>query len=111
MSIQNRTYLKWLILMGLVEGTSTLLLFLVAMPLKYHGGIPEAVRIAGSIHGLLFLALVAMFILGRSIVPLSTRMVWFGVIGAILPFGPFIVDVPLVRMLRASDDPSGSARP
>jgi integral membrane protein len=111
MSIQNRTYLQWLILMGLVEGTSTLLLFLVAMPLKYYGGIPEAVRIAGSIHGLLFLALVAMFILGRSIVPLSTRMVWFGVIGAILPFGPFIVDVPLVRMLRASDDPSGSARP
>lgn len=34
-----------------VEGISTLALFLVAMPLKYLAGIPEAVWWTGRIHG------------------------------------------------------------
>ena len=85
-------------ILGIVEGLSTLVLFFVAMPLKYYGGQPMAVSIAGGIHGILFLALVGMFLVGRSVVPLSTRMVWWGIIGAIVPFGPFIVDVMLYRL-------------
>ncbi|MCH2133382.1 MAG: DUF3817 domain-containing protein [Phycisphaerales bacterium] len=109
MTAVNRSYLKWLIILGIVEGISTLVLFFVAMPLKYYGGQPMAVTIAGGIHGVLFIALVAMFIVGASAVPLSTRMVWYGIIGAIVPFGPFVVDVPLYRMLKAADQ--GQASP
>ena len=70
------------------------------MPLKYYGGVPEAVSIVGGIHGILFVGLVVMFILGKAIVPLSGRMVLYGIIGAIVPFGPFVVDVMLYRYLE-----------
>ena len=66
MASVNRPYLKWLMILGIIEGLSTLALFFVAMPLKYHGGQPMAVTIAGGIHGILFLALVGMFLVGRS---------------------------------------------
>lgn len=97
----NLVYLRWLIIAGIVEGTSTLVLFGVAMPLKYWGGMPEAVTIVGMIHGLLFLGLVAMFAIGRNAVPLPRHLMWWGIVGAVLPLVPFIVDIPLYRMLRA----------
>ena len=42
-------------LVALLEGSSYLLLLFVAMPLKYLAGLPLAVRLVGSLHGLLFL--------------------------------------------------------
>ena len=47
---------------ALWEAISTVLLFFVAMPLKYIGGIPEAVRVAGSIHGFLVVLFVVLLI-------------------------------------------------
>ncbi len=44
-------------LINFFEGVSFLLLLLVAMPLKYLFDLPLAVRIAGGLHGLLFLGL------------------------------------------------------
>ncbi|MGE0614834.1 MAG: DUF3817 domain-containing protein [Bacteriovoracia bacterium] len=43
---------------GRMEGISLLLLFFLAMPLKYLAGEPAAVRWVGAIHGVLFLAYV-----------------------------------------------------
>ena len=100
----NRTYLLWLIIAGIIEGTSTLFLFFVAMPLKYGFGMPEHVSVAGRVHGVLFLALVMMFWIGKTVVPLSSKLMWWGMIGAIVPFGPFIVDVPLYRMLKDNQE-------
>jgi integral membrane protein len=49
---------------GWFEGTSLLLLFFYAMPLKYLAGDPSQVRLIGSIHGGLFMAyLVLAFVL------------------------------------------------
>ncbi len=101
-SVQNPAFLKWLIVMGLIEGTSTLVLFGIAMPLKYMYDMPMAVTITGMVHGLFFLVLVGMCLMAKSIVPLSTRLVVWGIIGAILPFGPFVVDVALYRLLRSN---------
>jgi integral membrane protein len=42
---------------SLVEAVSYLILLGVAMPLKYFAGMPMAVRIVGSLHGLLFVVL------------------------------------------------------
>ncbi|MDC3378775.1 DUF3817 domain-containing protein, partial [Planctomycetota bacterium] len=50
----NTAFLKKLRLLGIIEGTSTLLLFGVAMPLKYLNDMPMAVTVAGSLHGVLF---------------------------------------------------------
>jgi integral membrane protein len=50
-----------------VEGISTLLLFLVAMPLKYAAGRPEMVTIVGRIHGGLVIAFcIALFMVMRA---------------------------------------------
>ena len=96
----NHGFLKYLRILSVVEGISTLLLFFVAMPLKYVGGIPEAVRMAGSLHGMLFLALAVMFLIGREVVPLPLKWVIGGILGAVIPFGPFVMDVWLRRLSR-----------
>jgi integral membrane protein len=42
---------------SMAEGISYLVLLLVAMPLKYWADMPMAVRVVGSLHGLLFVVL------------------------------------------------------
>jgi len=96
----NRPLLLAIIWLGIIEGFSTLGLFFVAMPMKYMYDQPMAVTIAGMVHGFLFLGLVALFLIGKSQVPLSTKMVIGGIVGAILPFGPFVVDVKLYKLLK-----------
>ncbi len=89
--------LRWLRWAGLAEGTSTLALFLVAMPLKYLAGMPLAVTIVGSLHGVLFLGYLAV------VVAVVVRYRWPLVRGlvlgvaAIIPFGPFVVDARIPR--------------
>jgi integral membrane protein len=86
--------------LGTIEGVSTLVLFGIAMPLKYLAGMPMAVTIVGSIHGLLFIALVLTFLVGLGRIPLPGGLVAAGIAGAVVPFGPFIVD----RWLREVGD-------
>ena len=47
-------------IVSLVEGLSFLVLLLIAMPLKYQFGMPEAVSVVGMTHGMLFMAYVAL---------------------------------------------------
>jgi integral membrane protein len=79
-------------LLALTEGVSFLLLLGVAMPLKYMAGMPMAVKIAGWIHGILFVAL--CYVLLRVTLehrwPLGRAGLVF--IAALLPFGPFVID-------------------
>jgi integral membrane protein len=51
------TPLLWLRRIALAEGISYVLLLGIAMPLKYLADLPLAVRIVGSAHGALFVAL------------------------------------------------------
>jgi|SRR5688572_18652335 len=88
----DQKFLAKLRLAGMIEGVSTLILFGVAMPLKYLAGIPLAVTIVGSVHGFLFVALVTLFVLGTKRIPISRRLAAAGVAAAIFPLGPFIVD-------------------
>ena len=46
--------LKRLRYIGIIEGVSSLLLFFVAMPIKYVFGSPEYVSVVGMVHGVLF---------------------------------------------------------
>ena len=41
---------------AVLEGVSFLVLLGIAMPLKYYAALPSAVRVGGSLHGLLFVA-------------------------------------------------------
>ena len=91
-------FLRALRTLGVVEGISTLVLFFIAMPLKYMAGLPMAVTIVGSIHGLLFVALVGMFALAVDKVPIPKRLAAAGIVGAVFPGGPFVVDRWLGRL-------------
>lgn len=91
-------FLSRLRLLSIVEGTSTLLLFGIAMPLKYLADMPLAVRIVGSLHGLLFVCLVIAFLLAIRRVPMSKGFATAGIVAAVLPFGPFVFDRWLVKL-------------
>ena len=49
-------------LINTIEGYSYLILLFIAMPLKYILGIAIAVKIAGMLHGVLFVGLVLLMI-------------------------------------------------
>ncbi|MCH7228296.1 DUF3817 domain-containing protein [Haloferula sp. A504] len=79
-------------LVGWIEGVSYLLLLGIAMPLKYFAGIPEAVKVVGWAHGVLFIGLallVAIAWLGKRLSFKDSALV---MIAALLPFGPFFID-------------------
>lgn len=86
------TALRHLRLVALLEGSSFLVLLFVAMPLKYLAGLPLAVRIAGSVHGLLFmLFMAALYRAGRKRDwPLRRSLLAF--VSSIVPFGTFMFD-------------------
>ena len=97
----DRRFLRWLRRLGICEGISTLVLFGIAMPLKYMAGMPMAVSIVGSLHGGLFVALVTMFLVSVRRVPIPASLAMVGIIAAIFPFGPFIVDRQLDRIAES----------
>jgi len=95
-------------LIGLVEGTSYLVLLGIAMPLKYLAGLPMAVKVVGWAHGVLFVlfcaALSHAFVAARWSI-LRAAAVF---IAALLPFGTFAIDGRLKsedEARRAPDEP------
>ncbi len=88
----DRKYLKNLRTVGIIEAISTIVLFGVAMPLKYFADLPIAVSIVGPIHGILFMVLIYMLFTGIKRIPITKTLAATGMIGAIFPFGPFVVD-------------------
>lgn len=91
-------FLKKLRMLALIEGVSTLILFGIAMPLKYFGDMPVAVKVAGSIHGALFVSLAIMCLMAINKVPIGLRLGVIVIVGAVLPFGPFVVDKRLKKI-------------
>ena len=88
----GQDFLKRLRLLTFTEGVSTLLLFGVAMPLKYLWDMPMAVRIVGMIHGALFSLLLIQLFRGVKRVPLAPKVAGLCMFAAIFPFGPFVAD-------------------
>ena len=88
---------SFLRIVGLTEGISFLLLVGMAMPLKHLAGFPMAVKVAGWIHGVLFM------VFGLALLLTMVKARWpmlrgAGVfVAALLPFGPFVMD----RRMRA----------
>lgn len=105
--IKDVAFLNKLRLLGVIEGVSTLVLFGIAMPLKYAWDMPLAVRIAGSLHGFLFIALCLANSLALDRVPLPRKLALAGVVGAVFPFGPFVVERWLGRLARDAEAGAG----
>ena len=82
-------------MIALAEGISFLTLLFVAMPMKYFMGMPEVVRVVGTIHGVLFLLYVGLLAM------LHVKQRWpsmfslYALLASVIPFGTFVLDKQL----------------
>lgn len=83
------------------EGLSFLLLLLVAMPLKYAWGMPQAVRVVGMAHGILFIAYLATLALAAVEHRWGPRRLVEALLASLVPGGTFWLDIQLHREARA----------
>jgi len=83
--------LKSMRCVALAEATSFLAL-LVATYVKYSADAPAGVAILGPIHGALFVAYVLLAFNLRPRLGWSTRTTAGVLLGAVVPFGGFVVD-------------------
>ena len=88
--MNNKYY--WFRKIAFYEGISFLVLLLIAMPLKYFAGMPMAVTVIGSLHGILYVTLAIMAWEVKT--SYKRSWLWFGkvFIASILPFGTFVMD-------------------
>lgn len=102
MFLKFDTTLNRLRSIGSWEAISYLLLLGIAMPLKYIWGQPEAVRVVGMAHGILWMAYIGLAVLGQTDYkwPIKTTVWLF--IASLLPFGPFIADTKLLRKVEVA---------
>ena len=87
---------RWLRVLGLLEGTSYLLLLGVAMPLKYLADQPAMVQIVGWVHGLLFILLLGAVVYAWAR-GLPIRLAVAATLASVIPAGPFFLDPHLRR--------------
>lgn len=86
---------------GLLEGISYLVLLLIAMPLKYYAGYPEVVKIAGWIHGILFVLFVLATLRTIGVLHWRPGKILAAFLASVLPFGTFVLDKRLQKETQA----------
>jgi integral membrane protein len=84
---------------ALAEAT-TFLALLVASVVKNTGGSETGVQILGPIHGLLFIAYVVIALNLRPQLGWTNKQTFWILVGAVLPFGGYVVDRWLARHER-----------
>ena len=77
---------------ALAEGISFLTLLCIAMPMKYFMGMPEVVRVVGSIHGGLFLLYVGLLAVVHTKQRWTLTFSLYAFVASIIPFGTFVLD-------------------
>ena len=80
-----------------LEGYSFIVLLFVAMPLKYVLGFAVATKIAGMLHGLLFMVFVYQLFVAKQQTPFSNKESMFYFIMSLVPFGSFYTEKMYVK--------------
>lgn len=75
-----------------LEGTSYLVLLLIAMPLKYWASFPMAVTLVGGLHGLLFVLFIGLSWDVKNKYRKNLKWLAKALLASIIPFGTFIMD-------------------
>ena len=88
----KKDILDYFRLIAFIEGVSYLALLLIAMPLKYVYGYPEAVKVVGMAHGVLFIGFVLLLALSGAKYRFSIALNVVFFIASLVPFGTFIMD-------------------
>ena len=85
---------------GTWEAISSILLFFLAMPLKYIWGQDLLIRPVGMAHGILWIIYVAMTITGQIKYKWGYKLTAWLMIASIVPAGPIIADAKLLRNFK-----------
>ncbi len=86
---------------ALIEGVTTLALFLIAMPLKYGLGQDVLIRPFGMAHGIAFVAYLAAMIVAFAMGRIRPTGWLRGFAAALFPFGTFLNDPWVARQVTA----------
>ncbi len=98
----SSSLLRWFRIVALAEATSFLLLLGASYAKHFHDeGL--GVSVLGPIHGLLFMAYLALALHGANEAGWSLRTTIWILVGAVVPFGGFVVDRWLVRTVQPLD--------
>jgi integral membrane protein len=101
-SSEPASFLRQLRVVAFLEGLSFVILLFVAMPLKYYAGLPLAVRIVGSVHGLLFVAFCWALLRAAIACEWPLRRSSLAFISSLVPFGTFVFDRSLKREIEGA---------
>lgn len=88
----NKSTLKLFRNIAVIEGISTIILFCIAMPLKYWADIPLAVTYVGWAHGLLFIAYIYLLVMCWLAYRWTFGRVALFFVASLIPFAPFFVE-------------------
>jgi integral membrane protein len=83
---------------AMAEGISYIVLLGIAMPLKYFLQMPQAVKVVGWAHGVLFVAYAVLLLICWIKYAWSFRRVVMYFIASLLPFLPFWVERDLKKI-------------
>ena len=88
----KKTSLEKFRLINFIEGMSFILLVFVAMPLKYIFMYPITTKIAGMIHGILFIIFLALLSEAIKKCKFGTKFSVLLFVASLIPFGTFYTD-------------------
>lgn len=75
-----------------LEGISFLMILFITMPMKYIYDMHMPNKIIGMIHGVLFILYVLMLYWVADEKKWNGKIIFWGLVAAVLPFGTFVAD-------------------
>lgn len=84
-------------IIALIEGITTVLLFFVAMPLKYGWDNPLWVQVMGPLHGYAFIAYIVLMLLVMRGAAWTAQDKTRAMLASLVPLGTFVNDPYLKR--------------
>lgn len=79
-------------IIAFLEGVSFLVLLGIAMPLKYLAGMPQAVKMVGMAHGVLFILYILLLVQVTTERNWSFKKALLAFVASLIPFGTFYAD-------------------
>jgi integral membrane protein len=91
METSSEQITNWFLRIGKIEGYSYLILLGIAMPLKYIFNMPQYVRPAGMLHGILFISFMILLAFMFFKVKMSFKNAAIAFLLSLVPFGTFFL--------------------
>ncbi len=96
-----KTQIGVLRLTAFLEGLSFLAILFVTMPLKYLADMPGPNQMIGMVHGILFIAYIALVFMVKSDVKWNLKTTFWALLASIIPFGTFYADHKIFKKAEA----------